>query len=88
MVDLDGDGRADLVRIGTGFRGANPINVICTIDGVRVPVEYAGPQETPGLDQINIRLTPEVRGQPPIPFGIVTISFDGVPANGAWLQFR
>jgi uncharacterized protein (TIGR03437 family) len=73
---------------GTGFRGANPVNVICTINGVRVPVEYAGPQESPGLDQINIRLSPEVRGQPPIPFGIVTISIDGVPANGAWLQFR
>jgi uncharacterized protein (TIGR03437 family) len=72
----------------TGFRGANPVNVICTINGVRVPVEYAGPQGTPGLDQINIRLQPEVCGQPPIPFGIVTISIDGVPANEARLFFR
>jgi uncharacterized protein (TIGR03437 family) len=73
---------------GTGFRGANPVNVICTINGVRVPVEYAGPQGTPGLDQINIRLLPEVRGQPPFFLGVVTISIDGVPANGSWLQFR
>ena len=73
---------------GTGFRGANPVNVICTINGVRVPVEYAGPQGTPGLDQINIRLLPGVRGQPPFFLGIVTISIDGVPANGASLQFR
>lgn len=73
---------------GTGFRGANSVNVICTINGVRVPVEFAGPQGTPGLDQINIRLLPEVRGQPPFSFGIVTISIDGVPANGIWLQFR
>ncbi|MFN0169543.1 MAG: FG-GAP-like repeat-containing protein [Bryobacteraceae bacterium] len=73
---------------GTGFRGANPVNVICTINGVRVPVEHAGPQGTPGLDQINVRLAPEVRGQPPFSFGIVTISIDGVPANGTWLRFR
>jgi uncharacterized protein (TIGR03437 family) len=73
---------------GTGFRGANPLNVICTINGVRVPVEYAGPQGMPGLDQINIRLLPAVRGQPPFFGGNVTISIDGVPANGAWLQFR
>jgi uncharacterized protein (TIGR03437 family) len=73
---------------GTGFRGASPVNVVCRINGVRVPVEYAGPQETPGLDQINVRLGPEVRGQPPISFGIVTITIDGVPANSAWLQFR
>lgn len=73
---------------GTGFRGANPVNVICTINGVRVPVEFAGPQGTPGLDQINVRLLPEVRGQPPFSFGIVTIGIDGVPANGTWLQFR
>jgi uncharacterized protein (TIGR03437 family) len=73
---------------GTGFRGANPVNVICTINGVRVPVAYAGPQGAPGLDQINIRLLPEVRGQPPFSLGIVTISIDGVPANGTWLLFR
>ena len=30
---------------GTGFRGSNPVNVICTINGVRVPVEYAGRRE-------------------------------------------
>jgi uncharacterized protein (TIGR03437 family) len=73
---------------GTGFRGANAGNVICTINGVRVPVEYAGPQGTPSLDQINIRLLPAVRGQPPFFLGTVTISIDGVPANGTWLQFR
>jgi uncharacterized protein (TIGR03437 family) len=73
---------------GTGFRGANAVKVVCMINGVRVPVEYAGPQGAPGVDQINVALLPAVRGQPPIPFGIVTISIDGVPANGAWLRFR
>jgi uncharacterized protein (TIGR03437 family) len=58
------------------------------INGVRVPVEYAGPQGTPGVDQINVRLLPGVRGQPPFSLGIVTISIDGIPANGTWLLFR
>jgi uncharacterized protein (TIGR03437 family) len=67
---------------GTGFRGANPDNVTCSINGVRVPVLYAGPQETPGVDQINIRLLPEVLEADPWPFGtVVTIRIDGVPAN-------
>ena len=57
-------------------------------DLVTVVVESAGPRGTPGLDQINVRLLPGVRGQPPFSFGVVTVSVDGVPANGAWLQFR
>ena len=88
-IPLPPNGDATFVSFfGTGFRGGDPVNVTCTINGVRVPVEYAGPQGTPGMDQINIRLIPEVRGQPPIPFGIVTITIDGVPANAAWLRFR
>jgi uncharacterized protein (TIGR03437 family) len=73
---------------GTGFRGANPVNVTCAINGVQVPVEYAGPQGKPGLDQINVRLLPEVRGQPPIGIGYVTIGIDGVVANFAGLFFN
>ena len=73
---------------GTGFRGADAVNVVCLINGVRVPVEFAGPQGTPGLDQINVRLIPAVRGNPPIPFGTVTITIDGIPANSVWLRFR
>lgn len=41
---------------GTGFRGATTANVQCWLSGQPVTVEYAGPQGTPGLDQINIRL--------------------------------
>ncbi len=73
---------------GTGFRGAKADNVTCSVNGVQVPVIYAGPQETPGLDQINIRLRPEVledlffEGMP------VTIRINGVAANGTWIAVQ
>ena len=67
----------------TGFRGANSSNVTASINGVRLPVEYAGPQGTPGVDQINVRLLPEAALGPP---AFVTLAIDGVVANTAWLQ--
>ncbi len=66
----------------TGFRGADSSNVTASINGVRLPIEYAGPQGTPGLDQINVRLLPEAAG----PLAFVTIAIDGVVANTALLQ--
>ena len=83
-----GDRRIYLSFYGTGFRGANPDNVICgdLLTGERVPVLYAGPQGTPGLDQINIG---------PLPAGLsdywgfhVSIRIDGVAANSATIQVR
>jgi uncharacterized protein (TIGR03437 family) len=66
----------------TGFRGANRNNVTVSIAGVRLPVEYAGPQGTPGVDQINVRLDlPR-----PIPLSFVRVEVDGVVANTALLQ--
>ena len=67
----------------TGFRGANSSNVTASVNGVRLTVEYAGPQGTPGVDQINVRLLPEAALGPP---GFVTLTIDGVPANTALLQ--
>jgi len=56
---------------------------------VRVPVLYAGPQGTPGLDQINVRIWPELRASTmPLFIGFVTLSIDGIVANSAWLQLR
>jgi uncharacterized protein (TIGR03437 family) len=42
----------------TGLRGAHSSNVTASTNGVRLPIEYAGPQGTPGVDQINVRLLP------------------------------
>jgi uncharacterized protein (TIGR03437 family) len=67
----------------TGFRGAGSSNVTASINGVRLPIQYAGPQGTPGIDQINVRLLPEAALGPP---GFVTIAIDGVVANTALLQ--
>jgi uncharacterized protein (TIGR03437 family) len=80
----------------TGFRGANTDNVTCSVNGVQVPVLYAGPQETPGVDQINIRLLAEVLETiDPLDvefFGaaaaLVTIHIDGMPANAVYIEIR
>jgi uncharacterized protein (TIGR03437 family) len=65
---------------GTGFRNASSLQVRGLEDGMPVPILFAGPQATPGVDQINIRLTPELRGG----FGLL-ITIDGVAANPVWL---
>jgi uncharacterized protein (TIGR03437 family) len=82
-----GDRPIYLSFFGTGFRGANANNVTCHVQTVRsgasavqVPVVYAGPQETPGVDQINIRLLPEVAGTWEW-LASVTIRINGVRAN-------
>ena len=67
----------------TGFRGADSSNVTASANGVRLPIQYAGPQGTPGVDQINVRLLPEAALGPP---AFVTIAIDGVAANTALLQ--
>jgi uncharacterized protein (TIGR03437 family) len=54
----------------TGFRGADSSNVTASVNAVRLPVAYAGPQGTPGVDQINVRLLPEAALGPP---GFVTL---------------
>jgi hypothetical protein len=88
LLSAAGDRPIYLSFFGTGFRGAKLDNIACSINEVQVPVVYAGPQATPGVDQINIRLLPEVlQGF----FGegmTVTIRMDGVAANSAWIAVR
>ncbi len=81
-LSSSGDRPIYLSSYATGFRGANTENVSCSIDGVDVPVVYAGPQATPGVDQINVRLVPELfHGRS---YGeVVTIRINGVAANSA-----
>jgi len=61
--------------------------VVCSINGVELPVEYAGRQGTQGLEQINIRLLPELKGHR-MPIGFMVLTINGVVANGVWLFFR
>jgi hypothetical protein len=79
----------------TGFHGANSTNVKALINGMPVPVAYAGPQGSPGLEQINVRLLPELQrsgfvgnfGGVYQRVGYVTLSIDGVVANSAMITF-
>jgi uncharacterized protein (TIGR03437 family) len=80
-----GEDPVSLTLYGTGFRGGNPVNVTCTINGVPVPVERVDTQYTPGVDQIQVTLLPEVRGQPPIGAATLSVSIDGVISNFAGL---
>lgn len=79
---------------GTGFRGANTENVTCTINGMAQPVVYAGPQgTTPGLDQINVLLLPELlldteEGLVGPGQVTVTLRINGVAANSAVIDLR
>jgi uncharacterized protein (TIGR03437 family) len=71
-----------LILYGTGFRNhsANPVKV--SINGVLVPVLYAGAQATlPGLDQINLGPLPQTLAGTGKTSLNVVVTVDGVPAN-------
>jgi uncharacterized protein (TIGR03437 family) len=63
-IDLGIDTPVYLSLYGTGIRNRSSLsNVTVTINGVNVPVLYAGPQsEFAGLDQVNVALTLDLRG--------------------------
>jgi uncharacterized protein (TIGR03437 family) len=70
---------------GTGFHAATTANVQCWISGKPVKVEYAGPQGTPGLDQINILLPDPSDEVWEPPYVEVHLSINGIEANMAVL---
>lgn len=78
-----------LTFYGTGFRDASSANVSCMIDNVAAAVAYAGPQGSmPGLDQINIRVPPEVLEEAFFGGSHVVIQIGGVAANVALLRWE
>ncbi len=58
------------------------------MNGVQVPVVYAGPQGTPGVDQINVRLLPKALEGFMGEIVPVIIRIDGVPANSIGIAVR
>jgi uncharacterized protein (TIGR03437 family) len=77
-----------LVMYATGIRNRSSLeNVRCTIGGTSLPVEYAGPNGSgmPGLDQVNVRLTSDLKG-----LGVtkLVLTVDGIPSNTVWLDIR
>jgi uncharacterized protein (TIGR03437 family) len=88
-VSTAGGSSIYLSFFGTGFRGATQDNVTCSIGGLRAPVVYAGPQATPGVDQINILLPlTELRDELWDEGMSVTIRINGVPANSNWIAMQ
>jgi uncharacterized protein (TIGR03437 family) len=80
-------GAADTLYValyGTGIRGA--ASVQCFVDGISVPVLYAGPVAAdPGLDQINISIPASLAGSGDVRLYIVA---DGVTSNVVGLNVQ
>jgi uncharacterized protein (TIGR03437 family) len=90
-----GDRPIYLSFFGTGSHSVTADDVICVANGVRLPVVYAGPQQTAGVDQMNVRLLPKVLetlGCDSIwgcNYGVsVIIRINGVPVNSYWIFVR
>ncbi len=81
-----GNSPVQLILHATGIRNRSSLaNVQCTIGGISVPVEYAGPNENgvPGLDQVNLRLTPTLKAG----FQDLVLTVDGIPSNTVSVYF-
>jgi uncharacterized protein (TIGR03437 family) len=77
-----------LILFGTGIRNRSSLaNVRCTIGGISVPVEYAGPSGggVAGLDQVDVRLTSDVKASRD---GRLVLTVDGVPTNTVLVDIR
>jgi uncharacterized protein (TIGR03437 family) len=81
------DNEVFLVLFGTGFRNASaPLAATVKIGGFVLPVMYAGSQGTfAGLDQINLRLTPELAGRGET---AVELQIDGQSANAVLIAIQ
>ncbi|MFN0107664.1 MAG: SMP-30/gluconolactonase/LRE family protein [Blastocatellia bacterium] len=69
-----------LLAYGTGIRGRSALSAVTvTIGGTAVPVDYAGQQgDFVGLDQLNIRLLPNLAGRGEVD---LTLTMDSVVSN-------
>lgn len=79
-INLGVDTPVYLTLYGTGIRNRSSLsNVTVTINGISVPVLYAGPQaDFIGLDQVNVPLTLNLRGSGE---SNVVLTVDGQTAN-------
>jgi uncharacterized protein (TIGR03437 family) len=75
-----------LTLYGTGLRGANTAGTRATVDGLPIPVIYAGPQpEFAGLDQVNLGPLPRsLAGRGEVP---VAVEVDGRASNVLTVTF-
>jgi len=73
-----GSDQTFLILFGTGIRAAGIANVSVTFNGVAGQVMYAGPQETPGLDQVNVLIPASLAGKGNVN---VQLTAGGIAAN-------
>ncbi len=75
-----------LVLYGTGIRGlTSPASITAAIGNVNAPVQFAGPQGIPGLDQVNLYLPAVLKGRGQLP---LTITVNGQTSNIAQIAFQ
>ena len=86
-IDLGIDTPIYLSLFGTGIRNRTSLsNVTVTINGISVPVLYAGPQlEFVGLDQVNVPLTLNLRGSGE---ANVVLTVEGQTANPVTINVK
>jgi uncharacterized protein (TIGR03437 family) len=86
-IDTGIDRPVTLSLYGTGIRGLSALsNVSATINGISVPVTYAGPQPTfTGLDQVNLSLVLSLRGSGE---SNVVLTVDGQTANVVTINIK
>jgi uncharacterized protein (TIGR03437 family) len=75
-----------LTLYGTGLRAAATAGTTLTINGVDVPVQYAGAQGGfVGLDQINVQLPRSLAGAGSVE---LVVKANGLPTNTVYLEFQ
>jgi uncharacterized protein (TIGR03437 family) len=86
-IVLSANAQVSVSLFGTGIRGAGGASgVSCSIHGVEVPVEFAGPQPSfLGLDQINVTLPLTLKGSGQ---SSVMITADGHATNTVQINIQ
>ncbi len=85
-IDLTTPGAVYLTLFGTGFDAASTGSVSATVQGVIVPVSYAGTQQSyAGLDQVNLLLAPSLTGTGD---ASVVVSVNGQTSNPVLISIR
>ncbi len=75
-----------LVLFGSGFRRNEPRTVEATIGGIETEVMFAGANpDLAGVDQVNLQLSPELRGRGEVP---LLLTVDDRLANPVTLKFK
>jgi uncharacterized protein (TIGR03437 family) len=84
-IDVSTGQAVYLILFGTGFSGAGQSAVSLTLNGENVPVVFAGPQGSPGLDQLNAVIPASLAGAGLIP---VQVSVGGVASNTVQIEIQ